>query len=128
MKPTKDQIIQTGLKIVDDIFKEAYSIQTASAIKDKVKIYSLGRDGYYEHDGWHFSVNSKKIYDNEYKSFFIYFLDNGTPLHMTSFLGDDKPRFVYAIKDKNNKYIAVDEDKYFKHQNFNYKDFDRKNF
>jgi hypothetical protein len=47
---------------------------------------------------------------------------------MTSFLGDDKPRFVYAIKDKNNKYTVVDEDKYFKHQNFDFKNFVRKNF
>ncbi|GEJ47974.1 MULTISPECIES: hypothetical protein [unclassified Chryseobacterium] len=128
MKPTKEQIIQIGLKVVDDVFKEAYNLQTASATKDKVKVYSLGNDGYYEHDGWHFSVNSKEKYDNEYKSFFIYFLDSGVSLHMTSFLGDDKPRFVYAIKDKNNKYTVVDEDKYFKHQNFDFKNFVRKNF
>ncbi|RQO39256.1 hypothetical protein DBR39_09730 [Chryseobacterium sp. KBW03] len=127
MKPTKEQIIEIGLKIVSDIFNEAYNIKSASATQGKVKLYSLGNDGYYEHDGWHFNVDSEKKYVDEHKSFFIYFLDNGIPLHMTSFLGDDKPKFVYAIK-KDNKYIAVNEIEYFKYQNFDLKKFIKKDF
>lgn len=60
MKPTKEKIIQTDLQIVDEIFKETYNIKTASAIKAKVKIYALGNEGYYEHDGWCFDVNNEK--------------------------------------------------------------------
>ncbi|QIY91540.1 hypothetical protein [Chryseobacterium gallinarum] len=127
MKPTKEQIIELGLKIVNDIFNDTYNIRSSFATKGKVKLYSPGNDGYYEHDGWHFKVDSEKKYVDEYKSFFIYFLDNGIPLHMTSFLGDDKPRFVYALK-KDSEYIVVSEAEFFKNHNFDLKKFVKKNF
>lgn len=41
---------------------------------------------------------------------------------MASFIGDDKPRFIYATKDKG-KYNIISEDEFFKNKKFERKKF-----
>lgn len=128
MKPTREQIIETGLQIVSDIYRESYDTETASATEGKVKLYALGNEGYYEGEGWHFSVNSRQQDHHEPTSFLVYFLGDGTPLQMSSFLGDDKPRLIYCMKDKNSTYTVVSEEEYFRHQHFDFEKLVRKKF
>jgi hypothetical protein len=129
MKPTKEQIIEIGLAVVTDIFKETHNEKTITAEQEPVKIYTESQKEYYQHDGWLFTVESKEKYENEAITFLLKLLDNGMPISIVSVLENDKPRTIYVIKDENGKYRSTDKLAYLKHHSFDFtKGFTKKKF
>lgn len=126
MKPTKEEITQIGMKVAQDVYKEEYNEQTATVEKSKVKVYTTSK--YYQHDGWVFQVDSVKKYIDEYETIFLFLLDDGTPLHMWSILGDDNPRTIYSVKDTNGDYIPISMENFLKYHQFDFSKFEEKKY
>lgn len=120
MKLSKEEITAIGLAVVQDVFKEEVNFESISLKQADVNLYALASKGYYTHEGWVFKIDSKKLYGNEAKTFLIYLLDNGIPLHMASLLGDDNPRTIYAVLGADGHYKPISKDNFYTHHNFDF--------
>ena len=123
MKATKEEIIQTGLQII-----ERYKPLNRSSIvvkEEKVPVYTESNEYYYQHDGWFFMIDGTEIYDLGYEkttdSYLLYFLDDGTFVELSIINGETSSSFSSQMIYKEGiGYQRASTKNFLAHHNFNF--------
>lgn len=117
----KKAAIGIAKKTVEDIFKTKCQDKPNIVFEDFVQLFEpkVGGKGYYKHPGW--AVNLKENTHNG-DHFLVEVLDNGIVVSLVRLPFDElgQPRALYVVKNDEDNYITVSENKYFEHYNFNY--------
>ncbi len=117
----KKATIGIAKKTVEDIFKTKCQDNPNIVSEDYIQLFEpkVEGKGYYKHPGW--VVNLKEdARDGDH--FLVEVLDNGIVVSLVRlpYHELEQPRAFYVVKNDEDYYNTISENKYFEHYNFNY--------